>query len=287
MRSRTRLILGAAAVTALAGGIAVPQLASAADPEGLRVIGLAGQGTRLVGFTTDDPGAGTAIGRITGLVGDTRLVGIDHRVQDGLLYGVGDQGGVYTLDARARATRTAAPALPLDGSARYGVDFNPAADALRVISARGQNLRLPMAVPGSPVAVDTPLTRPVVPATTPPTTEPALGLTGAAYTNNDLDATTATTLFDIDTQRDQVTLQSPANSGQTSATGNLGVDFEAGTGFDAYSVLDPAGKTLAVLPYALSGDVLYLVNPLTGAATAIGAVDDKTTSDIALPLDQE
>ena len=31
---------------------------------------------------------------------DTALVGIDFRVQDGKLYGVGNGGGVYTIDAR-------------------------------------------------------------------------------------------------------------------------------------------------------------------------------------------
>lgn len=41
----------------------------------------------------------------------------------------------------------------------------------------------------------------------------ALGMTGAAFTNNDLDAAAATSLFDIDTTNDRVSLQSPANAG--------------------------------------------------------------------------
>jgi hypothetical protein len=40
------------------------------------------------------------VGRIFGLKGDRSLVGIDYRVQDGKLYGVGDQGGVYTINTR-------------------------------------------------------------------------------------------------------------------------------------------------------------------------------------------
>ena len=36
---------------------------------------------------------------------DTMLVGIDFRVQDGNLYGVGNGGGIYTLDTEtAEAT---------------------------------------------------------------------------------------------------------------------------------------------------------------------------------------
>ena len=41
----------------------------------------------------------------------------------------------------------------------------------------------------------------------------ALGVTGAAYTNNDLDTNTNTTLFDIDITLDQVSVQSPPNNG--------------------------------------------------------------------------
>jgi len=40
-----------------------------------------------------------AIGYISGLSGsDSALIGIDFRVQDGLLYGVGNGGGVYRID---------------------------------------------------------------------------------------------------------------------------------------------------------------------------------------------
>jgi hypothetical protein len=61
------------------------------------------------------------------LVGDASLVGIDYRVQDGKLYGVGDQGGIYTISTRgAVATMVSWLTVPLQG-ASFGVDFNPAA----------------------------------------------------------------------------------------------------------------------------------------------------------------
>jgi hypothetical protein len=289
MRTRTRSALGAGilAVAAVGSSVAVASPAGAAPPPALSVVALAGQGQRLVAISTGTVGANTGIGRITGLVTDTRLVGLDYRPFDGKLYGVGNRGGVYTLDDQtAVATRTSNPALPLDGSNFYGVDVNPAADALRVISADGQNLRLPLAVAGSAATVDTPLTRPVVPATTPATSEPALGLTGAAYTNNDLDTTTGTTLFDIDTARDQVTIQAPANGGTTSATGNLGVDFDVVTGFDIYAVPTRTGKAGSLRAFALSNDTFYAINLLSGAATPLGAVKDRTTSDFAIKLVQ-
>ena len=290
--SRTTALTAAAAALLAGAATAGPSLATAAGPSAssheapLQVVGLAGRGTRLVSFSTDQPGDFTGFGRVKGLEGDTRLVGIDYRVQDGALYGVGDRGGVGQVEERgAQATRLANPRLPLDGSFFYGVDFNPAANALRVISEKGQNLRLPFAIEGSAAVEDTPLTRPVSPATTPPTSEPALGLTGAAYTNNDLDLTTSTSLFDIDTQRNQVTLQSPANTGLTAATGDLGFDAPSATGFDIYSRLE-GGKTVELRPYATAGGRLYDVDLLTGAASAAGVLGDKTITDLAIPLGQ-
>jgi len=300
MRVPTRkAVLSTAAVAALAtsltvgpslafgaGGTAAPT-ASATSSTSLAVVGLGSNGTRLVSFRTDTPGSSRTIAQVTGLRRDTRLVGIDYRVQDGGLYGVGEKGGIYRVNDRTgAATRTSNPAVPLDGSLYFGVDFNPAADALRIISGRGQNLRVPFAVAGSEAVVDGALTRPVVPATTPPSTEKAMRLTAAAYTNNDLDATTGTTLFDLDTQRDQVTIQSPANSGSTAATGALGFDAPTNTGMDIYSELRQDGRTVDLLPYAVSGGKFYRVNLLTGAATSVGTLGDRTVSDLALPLDQ-
>jgi hypothetical protein len=40
---------------------------------------------------------------LTGLQTDSRIIGIDFRPADGVLYGVGDQGGVYTIDLATAA----------------------------------------------------------------------------------------------------------------------------------------------------------------------------------------
>lgn len=216
-------------------------------------------------------------------VRDTRLVGIDHRVQDGLLYGVGDQGGIYVLDVRKRAAQLQdRPRVSLDGSDAYDIDFNPAADALRVLTSKGANLRVPFATPSATV-VDTPLTRPA-PAPTPGTV-PATGVTAGAYTNNDLDPSTATTLFVVDTERDQVALQSPANAGTTAPTGALGVDAVGDVGFDVRSELE-RGRTVAVQGYAVIGGRLHQVDLLTGAARAQGVIGGGQVTDIAVSLDR-
>jgi hypothetical protein len=56
---------------------------------------------------------------------DTELIGIDYRVQDGRLHGVGNGGGVFVLSlATAVGTFISELTVALDGT-RFGVDFNP------------------------------------------------------------------------------------------------------------------------------------------------------------------
>jgi hypothetical protein len=225
---------------------------------------------RLVRFRVDRPGVALPLGKVSGLKGDSRLVGIDYRVQDNTLYGVGDRGGVYTVRALgARATKVSQLSVALQGTA-FGVDFNPAANRLRVISDTGQNLRHNLDDPaGTPAAgttaVDGTLTNPPVPPAT--TGATATGVTGAAYTNNDLDATTATTLFDLDTAQDQVSIQSPANAGNLAPTGKTGVDVPRDSGFDIHS----SARTGTDTGYAVSGSRLFRINLLTGGATSTGS----------------
>jgi len=248
--------------------------------DSLTAIGLAREGTRLVRFDTDDPNKARTVGTVRGLSGDASLVGIDYRVQDALLYGVGDAGGIYVLSERnASAKKVGQLTVPLDGAA-FGVDFNPAADALRVVSDTGQNLRHPFAgATAGQTQVDARLTNGTTAAT---------GSSAAAYTNNDLDAATATTLFDIDKVLNQVALQSPANAGTLAATGMLGVDAELDAGFDIYSTLRN-GRTADVTGFATLGTgtsyALYRITLLTGEARKLGSFASPVT-DIAVQLDQ-
>ncbi|WP_432126395.1 DUF4394 domain-containing protein [Streptomyces sp. bgisy082] len=290
---RTRLAATAVA-TAVAASLFSPVLASAqagdagpfapksrAAHQGLIGVGLTAD-QRLVGFDVSDPADTWSFGKVAGLVGDGRLVGIDFRVQNGKLYGVGDKGGVYTLNDKAGAVKVSQLTVALQGK-YFGVDFNPAANRLRVISDTGQNLRHNIDDPAAPktTTADGTLTNP----TTPPST--ALGVTGAAYTNNDLDAATATTLFDVDTTNDRVSLQSPANAGTLAPTGGLGVNAGPSAGFDIYyKASDGSNHGFA----ALNTDGkqrFYKVDLLTGKATLAGAFPAaRQVVDIALPLNQ-
>ncbi len=250
----------------------------------LRVIGLTDDG-KLVSFRAFSPERARDVGSITGLTGaDTAIVGIDFRVQDGKLYGVGNGGGVYTIDPRtAQAMFVNALTVPLMGTS-FGVDFNPAADRLRIISDAGQNLAhnvndLGVTAPNGTLTYTPP----------PAIAVPALGVTAAAYTNNDLNQpNTGTTLFDLDTTLDQVVIQSPPGVGILVATGKLGVDAAAPAGFDIYSLL-VNGVTVANFPFAtlsVNGKYrFYTVNLTTGQAFSLGRFDENVV-DIAIPLSQ-
>jgi hypothetical protein len=280
-RNTTIVAVGVAGLALAAGVLSGPANAVDRDGRALRAIGLVGDST-LVSFDVDRPQKTRALGKVRGLDGDTALVGIDYRVQDSKLYGVGDAGGVYTIDPRtARATRVSQLTVDLDGTT-FGVDFNPAADRLRVTSDTGQNLRHDVNPGGVTVADGT--------LSYPPAAPPATGINGSAYTNNDLDPATATTLFDIDTLMDQVAIQAPANNGTLSATGKLGVDARRDVGFDIFSRVDGGTSTrnTGFATITTGGRAaLYKVQLLTGQVNPVGSFPrSQHVRDIALPIDK-
>jgi hypothetical protein len=265
---------GSIVAIALAALWAAP---AAATCPGLTVFGLT-EDQQLVRFRECDPRSFKTIGDVTGLSGaDDVLVGIDFRVQDGRLYGVGNGGGVYQLDTTtAEATFVSQLTVALAGTS-FGVDFNPAADRLRIISDTGQNLRHD--VKGGVTVADAALNYTAG--------TPATGVSGAGYTNNDLAAATATTLFDLDASLDQVAIQAPPNNGSLSVTGKLGLDTAAPVGFDVYSRLKDgvAVENRALATLVVDGSsALYRIDLLTGRAKRVGRLGGKLI-DLAIRLD--
>ncbi|HEU4398065.1 MAG TPA: DUF4394 domain-containing protein [Actinomycetota bacterium] len=300
LRRGLLLLLAASvlAVPAVANGRVLGDLYGSGDDtadarrsgRSLNAVGLTTDG-RLVRFSTDTPGRTRNIGQVQkGLSGDQSLIGIDYRVQDGKLYGVGNTGGIYTLStADASASKVGQLTVGLIGTV-FGVDFNPAANRLRVISNTGQNLRhnIDDATATTPPLAG--MTQNDGTLTIPPATTPAAGVTGAAYTNNDLDASTATTLYDIDTMNDTVVVQSPANNGLLAATGKLQVDAATSVGFDIYS-RNRFGVTQGnrgfVTVSVLGRYSLFQVNLLAGKLSRVGGFRaDTQVVDLAVPLDQ-
>jgi hypothetical protein len=243
----------------------------------LDVVGLTADG-RLVCFEINQARRADVVGQIRGLQTDTKLVGIDYRPATGALYGLGDAGGLYVLNpASAEAHLRARLNVTLQGT-RFGIDFNPTVDRLRIVSDTGQNLR-------ANVEDGTTTTDAALNYLGPPPVNPALGVTAVAYTNNDASPNTATTLFDIDSSLDQVAIQAPPNNGTLNPTGKLLVDAANDVGFDIYSTVVSNGWTERNESFASFGGTFYRVNAITGTATALGKFAVPVV-DIAIPLDQ-
>jgi hypothetical protein len=283
----TKIALGAAGL-GLVAGAPVVSATSGFDRDydrglhyELNIVGLTDD-QRLVSFTETKPWRTRNLGKISGLVDDTSVVGIDYRPATGDLYAVGDKGGVYTIGKGARATLRSRVNVALQGTT-FGVDFNPVVDRLRIVSDTGQNLRDNVDADNDTLT-DTTLTSPGPPPAT------QLGVAGAAYTNNDADPDTGTTLYDIDAAADQVLIQSPANAGLVVPTGKLKVDAGPTVGFDIYSAVRK-GSTVRIDAFAAltvgGTDALYEVSLFNGRARPLGAIGGKSPIvDIAIPLAQ-
>ena len=104
----------------------------------------------LIQFNAGQPQRVLSRQRVAGLGAGERLVGIDYRVARGVLYALASSGQLYTLEtatATLRPVGSAPSAVPVAGSLT-GFDFNPAADRIRVVSDRGQNLRGQVSIRG-------------------------------------------------------------------------------------------------------------------------------------------
>ena len=267
MRHRSRSLIAVGAAVALGFGATVGLAGTASAASSNRALGLSSNGKTLSVFNLDTAKRTNGLGNVTGLSGDSKLIGIDFRVQDRRFYGVGNSGGVYVINSyTGKASKVSQLATPLDESADFAVDFNPAADRLRIISAGGQNLRHDVTTDAT--IADTPL------AYSPAGAAPAV--TAVAYTNNDLDAaTTATTLFDIDTTTDFLAVQSPANAGTLVNEGKLGFDASPAAGFDIRTTVvngrAVANNGFAALRNAAGGaSSLYKIDLTSGKATRVG-----------------
>lgn len=196
------------------------------------------------------------------------IQGLDFRPVDGRLYALTTDanqiGRIYTIPTSASSTSADAAlvstvSVPVTGT-RFGLDFDPVADTLRVVSDTGLNLQVDVSTGGA--TVDTMLAY----VAGDPNFGRAPNVVGSAYLNNFAGAST-TTLYQIDTKLDVLAIQAPAGEGTLTTLGALGVDASALIGFDIRTVgtMNLGYATLAV------GDTtnLYQINLDTGAATFV------------------
>jgi hypothetical protein len=244
--------------------------ATAADPPpgGVPTLVALCESDTLVVFPADHPDAATRVS-VRGLGG--ALVGVDVRPADRKLYGLTTTNELYTIVVKSgEAKLVSSLTVPFEGGARSGIDFNPQADRLRLISADGQNLRVNVDIGAT--AVDGSLT--YAPGDVNAGKRPAIA--ASAYTNSRAGAAT-TKLFNIDAAQDVLVLQDPPNDGVLVTIGRLGVDFGPLAGFEI--VTDPSGRDRA---YAASGSTLYAVDLATGAATPLGTIGGGDVAVVAL-----
>lgn len=221
---------------------------------------------------------------LKGLKAGDSLVGIDFRVAKGVLFAVGRTGQIYTLNTttgQLTAVGTGNPPVALRGT-RFGVDFNPAADRIRVVSDVGQNLRFH---PDTGAQIDFDAQTPggqadpdLAYAPGDPQHGKAPQLVSAAYTYNSKDEK-ITTNFALDARqgtlvmqgsREGVTPVESPNLGVLRTVGLLGTGPLTDAAFDISDVRNTA--LAAVRTPQHTHTRLYKVDLSTGAARWVGTV---------------
>ena len=247
---------------------------NAGNPEGddtPRDMVALGRNNTLVVFNSGDP-EDTDERRVRGVRG--RLLGIDYRPANGLLYGLSSSNRLYVIDAeQGRAREVGRLDASFDGGSRSGLDFNPVVDRLRLTGTNDQNLRVN--VDTGVVIVDGDLA--YAAGDENQGEDPAI--TASAYRNAFAGAT-ATELYGIDAELNVLVEQNPPNDGVLVTTGELGFDVATEAGFDI--VTDEPGDDDSNVAYVLSGGDLYKVDLETGASTSVGTVSGGSFSGLAV-----
>lgn len=252
---------------AAAIGVAVVVLTAA---RAQAVLLYATSGNDIARFDSSATGVVTSV-PVSGLQIGESLVGIDVRPANQVVYGVGTTGRLYSINPlTGAATQVGLASAFTPNGTSFGVDFNPVADRLRVISNTGQNVRL-NPNDGTLAATDTPIT---------PT---GISLTGLAYDRNGAGGT-ATTLYAIDALNGVLTTVGSVNGSPNSPNGGvagpavgslgLGTNLDPRLGFDI-SGLNNANSFATILTGGT--DKLYALNLGTGAVTLVGTIGTGTT----------
>ncbi len=206
--------------------------------------------------------------KIQGIAG--KVLGIDVRPADGMLYAVGADGGIFTVDlATGKATMKSKLDTMVPAGSWAVVDFNPVADRMRLIGSDGTNLRInvddgKVATDGKLKFADTDANKGKMPK-----------VVAAAYYNAYKGAK-ETTLYDIDAVTGTLVKQAPPNDGILNTIGAHGVKADM-VAFDIYS----DGQKNEAWLYA--GDWFYKVDLMTGKATSTLQIKGLTgVRDIAI-----
>lgn len=252
---------------AIVGAAAALMFGAAAHAE--PIVGLTTTNALLT-FDSATPTNGSTLANITGLQGaNERILSIDLRPTNGLLYGISSDDKIYTLTTGGQASFVGSLGFSL-GSDVIGLDFNPVADlaggaSLRIVSSTGQNIAY---------NVNTGLGTLATPVQS--------SFAAVAYSNNDIDAGTATSLYYIDIASDTLRVATANFNAPTIVpVGSLGFNANGVAGFD----IGASGMAFAALTDADTGKSgLYSISLATGAASFVGAFGIGGNTAISPPL---
>ena len=233
--------------------LAVAVAAGAAQASTLAV--LTGDDTlTMVDTATQKAGKSMKVSGING-----KIAGIDVRPADGMLYALGVDGTIYTVDTAGKATMKSKMDTVLPTSTMATVDFNPAADRLRVIGADGTNLRVNVddgktTVDGKLKFAETDMHKGETPM-----------VVAGAYSNS-VKGAKETALYDIDGKIGGLLKQAPPNDGVLGAIGKLGITPKA-IAFDIETAADGSNTG-----WLVADGGLYKVDLATGKAAMVGKI---------------
>ena len=217
------------------------------------------ENNRLISFESLNPGTFTRDIQITGT--NATVLALDYRDSNGLIYGLGDDFRIYTLDAVSGLATAVTNALALSGS-NFGFDFNTAIDRLRIVSNTDANYvvnvndgSISRFTDVAFAAGDVNAGRDAV-------------VTGNGYVHG------TATQFAIDTNTDSLVTQAN-NAGTLTTVGSLGATVGPRTSFDIG--FDGVG-------YLADVNRFYTVDLATGAATQTGTTQRAVFGITAVPF---
>jgi Domain of unknown function (DUF4394)/PEP-CTERM motif len=203
----------------------------------------------LLSFDSATPGTVASDVAITGITGSS-ILAIDIRVSNGQLYALTDDFRLFTVNKSTGATSLIAT-LAIAG-ANFAFDVNPAVDRLRIVSNTNNNyvyrFDTGALITQANVSYGTAVDPDVV---------------AGAYSNNDNNGATGTTLFVIDSRNDLLATQNPM-TGVLTAVAPLGLDVGSRTSFDI------ATRGTVNSAFVANSGKLFSLNTTTGALSVIG-----------------
>ncbi|MGV3634021.1 MAG: DUF4394 domain-containing protein [Pseudorhodoplanes sp.] len=188
-----------------------------------------------------------------------QIVGIDVRPADNMLYALAADGTLYTIGMDGKAAKKSKLETMLKPGVWATVDFNPAADRLRVMGSDGTSLRVnvddgKVITDGSHKYADSDASKGKTPK-----------IGAGAYTNS-VKGTKETALFNIDLATGALVKQVPPNDGVLNTVGMLG----ASPKMIAFDIWSDGTRNEA---WAMTGADLWSIDLQSGKATKAATIE--------------